>query len=122
MTCTSLLFVLVVSLETYPSPSVSLRRSPTSLETLPTRCIQGLHLTRWQRYLFIVSRVTGSPTPIAVLDSGTTFILDPSADVVAFGEIVGGARSGNGLWQINVTGRYLFFASTSSIQRMSAGG
>lgn len=49
---------------------------------------------------FAQPRVPGSPTPIAVFDSGTTFILGPSADVAAFWEIVGGARKGNELWQI----------------------
>lgn len=38
--------------------------------------------------------------PIAVLCSGTTYILGPLADVAAFWGIVGGARKGNELWQI----------------------
>src|SRR6266702_903023 len=116
MTVTSLLFVSVVTLGTRLLHSVSsIPRSPTTLEALPTRVYQGSQSTPdyWKlppRAIsldgniifsdFAQSRVPGSPTPIAVLDSSTTFILGPSADVAAFWEIVGGARKGNELWQI----------------------
>ncbi|KAI0053836.1 acid protease [Auriscalpium vulgare] len=47
------------------------------------------------------SRVVGSPTPIAVLDTGTTFILGPSSDVDAFWDAVGGSRkTDSGTWQV----------------------
>ncbi|KAI9465969.1 hypothetical protein BJY52DRAFT_1182872 [Lactarius psammicola] len=51
-------------------------------------------------FAYTRSRVPGSPTPIAVLDPGTTFILGPSAEVAAFWETVGGAKKGDELWQI----------------------
>ncbi|KAI0063476.1 acid protease, partial [Artomyces pyxidatus] len=47
------------------------------------------------------SRVPGSATPIAVLDSGTTFVLGPSADVDAFWNLVGASRkTDGGQWQV----------------------
>ncbi|KAH9030621.1 hypothetical protein EDB85DRAFT_2146547 [Lactarius pseudohatsudake] len=49
---------------------------------------------------FTQSRVPGSPMPIAVLCSGTTYILGPLADVAAFWGMIGGARKGNEQWQI----------------------
>ncbi|KAI0273780.1 aspartic peptidase domain-containing protein [Gloeopeniophorella convolvens] len=49
---------------------------------------------------FTQSRVSGSPTPIAVLDTGTTFMLGPSVDVEELWKLVGGARKLGGLWQV----------------------
>ncbi|KAH9951305.1 acid protease [Amylocystis lapponica] len=46
------------------------------------------------------SRVAGVSTPIAVLDTGTTLILGPSADVERFWASVGGARNSNAGWQV----------------------
>lgn len=46
------------------------------------------------------SRVSGTSSPIAVLDTGTTLILGPSADVDRFWESVGGARKTNDGWQV----------------------
>lgn len=47
------------------------------------------------------SRVSGAPSPIAVLDTGTTLILGPSADVDRFWESVGGARKTSTGWQVH---------------------
>lgn len=50
---------------------------------------------------FSPSRLPNSDTPIAVLDTGTTFILGPSADVEAFWGAVGSARkSVLGQWEV----------------------
>lgn len=47
------------------------------------------------------SKVHGSPTPIAVLDNGTTFILGPENDVKLFWSTVGGARQNDdGKWEV----------------------
>lgn len=47
------------------------------------------------------SKVSGSTTPIAVLDSGTTLILGPANDVQFFWESVGGAKlDESGQWQV----------------------
>ncbi|KAI0035740.1 aspartic peptidase domain-containing protein [Vararia minispora EC-137] len=53
---------------------------------------------------FAPSRIPDSPTPVAVLDSGTTFILGPSGDVSAFWRGVGGSRkNGSGNWEVRCT-------------------
>ncbi|KAI0313074.1 aspartic peptidase domain-containing protein [Amylostereum chailletii] len=50
---------------------------------------------------FPPSRVSGSPTPIAVLDTGTTFILGPSGDVDALWNAVGASRkTAEGQWEV----------------------
>lgn len=47
------------------------------------------------------SKISGSPTPIAVLDTGTTFILGPKDDVRLFWTTVGGARQNDaGNWEV----------------------
>lgn len=47
------------------------------------------------------SKIPGSPTPIAVLDSGTTFIIGPKDDVRLFWTTVGGARQNDaGNWEV----------------------
>ncbi|EJD05762.1 acid protease [Fomitiporia mediterranea MF3/22] len=47
------------------------------------------------------SKVRDSPSPIAVLDTGTTLILGPSHDVDNFWTIAGGTRKGeDGMWQV----------------------
>lgn len=47
------------------------------------------------------SKISGSTTPIAVLDSGTTLILGPENDVQFFWESVGGAiKDESGQWQV----------------------
>ncbi|TFY65036.1 hypothetical protein EVG20_g5737 [Dentipellis fragilis] len=53
---------------------------------------------------FTPSRVSGSATPIAVLDTGTTFILGPTKDVDAFWAAVGASRKlGSGQWEVQCT-------------------
>ncbi|KAA1474873.1 acid protease [Dentipellis sp. KUC8613] len=53
---------------------------------------------------FTASRVPGSPTPIAVLDTGTTFILGPTKDVDAFWAAVGASRKlDSGQWEVQCT-------------------
>lgn len=46
------------------------------------------------------SRIVGASSPIAVLDTGTTLILGPSADVDRFWMSVGGARKSDTGWQV----------------------
>ena len=47
------------------------------------------------------SKVVGSPTPIAVLDTGTTLMLGPTMDVQYFWKTVGGSRqNSDGQWQV----------------------
>jgi hypothetical protein len=46
------------------------------------------------------SRVPGSPSPIAVFDTGTTLILGPSIDVDRFWQSVGAARKTELGWQV----------------------
>ncbi|KAH9946219.1 aspartic peptidase domain-containing protein [Epithele typhae] len=45
----------------------------------------------------------GRPSPIAVLDTGTTLILGPTADVARFWASVGGARQSERGWEIPCT-------------------
>jgi len=53
---------------------------------------------------FSPSRIPGSLTPVAVLDTGTTFILGPSADVDAFWNAAGGSRkTESGQWEVQCT-------------------
>jgi len=47
------------------------------------------------------SKVVDSPTPIAVLDTGTTLMLGPAIDVQYFWKTVGGSRqNSDGQWQV----------------------
>lgn len=46
------------------------------------------------------SRVQGSPTPIAVFDTGTTLILGPSDDVDRLWQSVGASRKTDDGWQV----------------------
>lgn len=47
------------------------------------------------------SKVVDSPTPIAVLDTGTTLMLGPAVDVQYFWRTVGGSRqNSDGEWQV----------------------
>ncbi|KAH9854110.1 acid protease [Lenzites betulinus] len=46
------------------------------------------------------SRIDGAPAPIAVLDTGTTLVLGPSADVSRFWESVGSARQSERGWEV----------------------
>ncbi|KAI0781057.1 acid protease [Trametes elegans] len=46
------------------------------------------------------SRLDGAPSPIAVLDTGTTLALGPSRDVARFWESVGGARQTTRGWEV----------------------
>ena len=47
------------------------------------------------------SKVVDSPTPIAVLDTGTTLMLGPAVDVQYFWRTVGGSRqNSDGQWQV----------------------
>jgi len=47
------------------------------------------------------SKVVGSPTPIAVLDTGTTLVLGPAIDVQYFWKTVGGSRQNSGgQWEV----------------------
>lgn len=47
------------------------------------------------------SKVAGSSTPIAVLDTGTTLILGPSQDVDKFWKLIGGAQKDqDGTWKV----------------------
>jgi len=47
------------------------------------------------------SKVADSPTPIAVLDTGTTLMLGPAIDVQYFWKTVGGSRQNSaGQWQV----------------------
>ena len=47
------------------------------------------------------SKVADSPTPIGVLDTGTTFMLGPTRDVQYFWKTVGGSRQNrDGQWQV----------------------
>ena len=47
------------------------------------------------------SKIVDSPTPIAVLDTGTTLMLGPAIDVQYFWETVGGSRqNSDGQWQV----------------------
>ncbi|OCH95493.1 acid protease [Obba rivulosa] len=46
------------------------------------------------------SRVSGASSSIAVLDTGTTLILGPSADVDRFWQSVGGAKKTSSGWQV----------------------
>lgn len=48
------------------------------------------------------SKVSGAPMPIAVLDTGTTLVLGPRADVDTFWTTVGGAKKEkDGWWHVN---------------------
>ena len=47
------------------------------------------------------SKIVDSPTPIGVLDTGTTLVLGPTIDVQYFWKTVGGSRQNNaGQWQV----------------------
>lgn len=47
------------------------------------------------------SKVVDSPTPVAVLDTGTTLVLGPAIDVQYFWKTVGGSRqNSDGQWQV----------------------
>ncbi|KAL4250414.1 peptidase A1 family protein [Abortiporus biennis] len=52
------------------------------------------------RFELSKSRVPHSPTPLAVLDTGTTLVLGPPDDVERFYQSVGGARKNGDGWQI----------------------
>ncbi|EIN07738.1 acid protease [Punctularia strigosozonata HHB-11173 SS5] len=58
------------------------------------------------------SKVPGSSKQIAVLDSGTTYVLGPSADVKNFWHTVGGARQISGSWQT-------FFIDPADVSQMN---
>lgn len=62
----------------------------------------GLTINSTQAFQLSASKVAGSPTPIAVLDTGTTLVLGPRKDVEAFWNAVGSARLDplSGMWQV----------------------